>query len=128
MAAVADHDDFAARGAHLRDFDVHLGDERTGRVEHAQTPCLGLAAHGLRDAVGAEDHGAARGNLAKRLDEHGAFALQVLDHVFVVHDLVADVDRRAVDRERALDDADRALDTGAKTAWIGEQDFHGRLF
>src|SRR5207247_8639929 len=100
MTAVADHDDFAARRAHLRDLDVHLGDERTGRVEYAQTPRLGLAAHGLRDPVGAEDHRAARGNLAESLDEHGAFALQVLDDVFVVHDLAADVHRSAADPAR----------------------------
>jgi hypothetical protein len=33
-----------------------------------------------------------------------------------------------VNGERALDDTDGALDAGAKTARIGEQDFHERLF
>ena len=35
MSRMADHHDLAAVRAHLRDFDVHLGHERTRRVEHA---------------------------------------------------------------------------------------------
>src|SRR5207247_8756592 len=108
----------AAGRAHLRDLDVHLGDERTCRVEYAQSTRVGLAAHRLRDPMGAEDHRAARRDFGQLLDEHGALALQVLDDVPVVHDLVPDVARRAVAREAARDDADRALGTGAKTGWI----------
>jgi hypothetical protein len=41
---------------------------------------------------------------------------QIVDHVLVVHDLVAHVDRRAVQLERALHDLDRTLDAGAEAA------------
>ncbi len=50
---------------------------------------------------------------------------QAVDHVTVVHDFVAHVDRRAEQLDRALDDVDRAVDTGAEAARIGEQDAHG---
>jgi hypothetical protein len=39
----------------------------------------------------------------------------------VVHDLLAHVDRRAVQLERALDRLDGPLDTGAVTARRGEK-------
>ena len=35
MARVTDHHDLASVLAHLGDLDMDLGDERTGRVEHA---------------------------------------------------------------------------------------------
>ena len=39
-------------------------------------------------------------NFVQFLDENRALGPQAVDHVAVVHDLVADIDRRAVDRQR----------------------------
>ena len=115
--------------AHLRDLDVHLGDQRAGRVEHAQAARVGLRAHRLRHAVRGEDDGARpRGTSSSSSTNTAPFALQVVDDEPVVHDLVAHVDRRAVLRERLLDDRDRAVDAGAEAARIGEQDLHQRSF
>ena len=61
-------------------------------------------------------------HLVQLLDEHRALGAQVVDHELVVHDLVAHVDRRAVQLERALDDRDGAVDAGAEAARLGEQD------
>ena len=47
-------------------------------------------------------------------------ALQPLDHIAVVHDLVADIDRRAVFLQRQHDDLDGAVDAGAKTARLAQ--------
>lgn len=58
------------------------------------------------------------------LDEHRALGFQAFDDVLVVHDLVADVDRRSVLLERAFDDLDRAHDSGAKSARLSQQDLH----
>ena len=55
------------------------------------------------------------------LDENGALRLQPLDHIFVVYDLVADVDRRAIDAQGLLDRVDGTHHTGAEAARGAEE-------
>ena len=57
------------------------------------------------------------------LDEHRAALAQLLDDVLVVDDLLAHVDGRAVQVERALDGLHGAVDARAVAARRGEQDF-----
>ena len=77
-----------------------------------------------RHAVGAEDHGRAVRHGVELVHEHGAEAAQAVHDEPVVHDLVAHVDRRAEQLDRALDDVDRAVDAGAEAPRIREQDLH----
>jgi hypothetical protein len=49
------------------------------------------------------------------LTKHRALGLQAFDDVFVVDDLVPDIDRRAIAFERLLDDLDRPVDPGAES-------------
>ena len=67
------------------------------------------------------------GHLVELADEDRALPLQVLHDVFVVHDLVAHIDRRAMDRQRLLDRIDGADDPGAEAARGTEQDVERRL-
>jgi hypothetical protein len=60
--------------------------------------------------------------LIEFIDKDRALGLQIVDHVGVVDDFMAHVDRRAKTSERLLDDGDRAVHPGAKTARAGEQD------
>ncbi len=69
-------------------------------------------------AMGAEHGYRQRRNLRQVLDEDRALVLQAFDHVFVMHDLVPDIDRRAVLHERALDDFDGAHDARTKSAGL----------
>ena len=85
---------------------------------------LGTLLDRARDAVGAEDGDAAGRDLVDLVDETRALGAQPLDDVAVVHDLVPDVDRRAVLFERALDDLDRAFDPGAETSRLSQHDPH----
>ena len=78
--------------------------------------------HGRGDAVRGEHHDGALGHLVGLVDEDGARLGQRLDDVPVVHDLVADVDGRAVLLERALHGLDGAVDARAVPARFGEQD------
>src|SRR5690606_10025160 len=86
-----------------------------------------FVAHRLGNPVGAEDHRVAVGHFVELLDEDRTALLEVVDHVAVVHDLVAHVDRRAQRLDRTLDDLDRAVDAGAEAAGVGEQDIHAAI-
>ncbi len=85
---------------------------------------LGVLGHGLGHAVGRENHRPVGGrHLVELLHEDRALLPQALDHVLVVHDLVADIDRRAVFLERPLDRVDRPHHARAEAARGAEQDF-----
>ena len=81
-----------------------------------------------RDAVGGEDDGGALGHLVELLDEDRAPRLEVGDDVLVVHDLLADVDRGAVEVQRLLDGDHRPVDAGAVAARCGQQHALARRF
>ena len=114
-----DQDDLATLVGIALALDMHLRDQRAGRVDDRQ-PAVGRALlDRAGDAVRAEDRDAALRDLVDLVDEMRPFGAQPLDDVAVVHDLVADIDRRAIFFERALDDLDRAFDPGAETARLG---------
>ena len=75
-----------------------------------------------RDAVRGEHDGRALGDLLDRVDEDRAALLELADDVRVVDDLLAHVDRLAVELERPLDRVDGPLDPGAIAARRGEED------
>ena len=74
------------------------------------------------DAVGGEDDDRALRHLGLLLDEDRPARGQLLDHVLVVDDLLADVDGGAVELQRALDRLHGAVDAGAVAAGGGEED------
>jgi hypothetical protein len=114
--------------AHLLDLDVDLRHERARGVENAQTRALRLGAHALRDTDARRTRRCFRRDLVELLDEHRALALRIVDDELVVHDLVPDVDRRAVARERLLDDRDRAIDSGAEATRVASRTLHHAPF
>ena len=76
--------------------------------------------------MGGKDHRpVAIGDFVELVDEDRAFALQIVDHKFVVDDLMAHIDRRAIKRQRPLDNVDGPHHAGAKTARGREQDLRG---
>ena len=95
MPGMADEHDVATFARVPRDFHVHLGHQRTGGVEHREAAPRGFVLHGRGHAMRGEDDRGAVGHLVELVDEHRAELAQALDHVHVVHDLVAHVDRRA---------------------------------
>ena len=120
-----DHHDLAAFAAHARHLDMDLGNERTGRIEDAKPTRLRLVAHRARHAVGREHHRGSGRDVVERLDEHRPLGAKIGHDMIVVDDLVANVEGRPVLVERTLDDRVRAVDTGAETARLGKQGFHG---
>src|SRR5690349_237828 len=124
MAAMPDHDDLAALLAHLRNLHVHLGYQRTGRVEDAQSPRLRVVAHCLRDAMRAEYDRTPGGYLGQVLHEHRTLSSKIFDYIAVVHDLMPHIDRGAVDLQGTLHDLDRAVDACTESPRLRKDDTH----
>ncbi len=122
---VADQQDVVVLACEALGLVVDLGDQRAGGVDRLELPLGRLPVDLGRDAVGREHHGRAGRHLVELLDEHRAARLEVGDDVLVVDDLLADVDRGAVEVERLLHGHDRAVDAGAVAARRGEH--HGAL-
>ena len=79
---------------------------------------------GLRHAVGAEYYCLIIRHIIKLIDEYCPCFLETIDNKAVMYDFMAHVNRRTDLFEGALDDFDGPVDTGAESAWIGEEDFH----
>src|SRR5690606_29327777 len=96
MAAMADEHDVPSGLDLAFGLAVDLANQRAGRVEKIETAANCFGGHRLGHAVRAEYHRYAVGHFVEFLDEDRALGLQALDHVAIVHDFVADVDRRTV--------------------------------
>ena len=103
---------------------MHFGHQRTGGVEHAQAARFGIAAHGLRHAMRAENQRCAGRHLVEVFDKHRAFFAQIIDHKFIVNDFMPHINRRAMQCDGALNDFDGAINTGTETTGIGEENLH----
>ena len=121
VAGVTDQDHREAVARVAAGLDVHLGDQRAGRVDRAQPACLRACVDGGSDPVGREHHRLTLGHLGLVVDEDRAAFLELAHDVEVVDDLLADVDRCAIQRERLLDGVNGPLDTGAVAARRGEE-------
>ena len=106
MAGVADQQDVAAGGVVTLGLDMDLGHQGAGGVQEQQFAGAGAGGHRLGHAVRREHHRAVVRAFVQFLDEDRAHGLQPLDHVAVVHDLVAHVDRPSA---RALRLGERLL-------------------
>ena len=102
VTVVADEKDLVVIAGEPGGLAVHLGDERTGRVDRLEVAVGSTLHHGGRDAVSAEDDVSSLGNLLHLVDEDRALLLQRGHHVDVVHDLLAHVHRGTVTLERLL--------------------------
>ena len=118
---VADEQDVVVLGGEPLRLVVHLGHQRAGRVDRLQRARLGLLVDLRGDAVRGEDHGGALGHLLVLLHEDRALGLQGLHHVLVVHDLLAHVDRGAVELQRLLDGLHGPVDARAVAAGLGQE-------
>jgi hypothetical protein len=122
MALVAHQDDRVTLLGELPRLDMDLGDERAGRVDGAELALLRVLVDARSDAVGGEDDHLALRHLGLLLDEDRPPLLELAHDVLVVDDLLAHVDRLAVERERVLDGLDGTIDARAVAPRCREQD------
>ena len=125
MADMADHHHLKPVGVVSFGLDMHLRDQRAGRIDIEHLPRLGLGRHRFRHAVGGEDHRPIGGALVEFLDEDRALVAQPVHHEAVVHDFVAHIDRSAPFLEGHLDDLDCPVDAGAEAARCGKVEGQG---
>src|SRR5262249_18791045 len=104
--------------------DVHLGDQRTGGVEYRQAAGLCLIDDRLRHTVGTEDRHCPVRNLIEVLDEDCSLALESLDHMPIVDNLMTHIDWRAELLQRAADNVDCPHDTRAKAPRLSQKNPH----
>ncbi|MHC2390067.1 hypothetical protein ACVMFA_004551 [Bradyrhizobium liaoningense] len=124
---MADQDQRAALADVALPLIVNLRDQGAGGIEHRKIARGGLFLDAAGDSMGAEDRHRFRGNLGEFLDEDRAFALQALDDVFVMHDLMAHVDRGAVFLQCPFHDLDRTHHARAEAARLRQIHFHWTL-
>ena len=80
----------------------------------------------FRHAMGGKHDGrVGLGDLVEVVDEDRALGAQAFDHVSVVDDLVAHIDRRTVQRQRPFHGVDGAHHAGAESARRAQK--HGQL-
>ena len=122
VALVADvQDAVALAGANL-DLVVHLGDQRTHRVDDEAAASLGRGDDiGCRTVRRQHDR-PALGHLGDIVDEDHTLSLESFDDDLVVDDLVVAVDRRFERANHPGEGLDRHLDAGAEPAGFGQED------
>ena len=81
-----------------------------------------LAADFRGNAVSAENGAPAVGHFGQFFHENRAQLAQLVHHVLVVDDFLADIDRRTIEIQRDLDHIDRAHDAGAESARLEQID------
>jgi hypothetical protein len=106
---------------------MDLGHQRAGGIEDRQAADGGFLLHAPGHAVGAEYGDRQRRHLRQILNEDRAFVLQAFDHVFIVDDLMPDIDRRTIFLECALDDLDCTYHARAKSAGLRKIYFHWEI-
>jgi hypothetical protein len=119
---VADQQDVVVLGGEPARLVVHLGDQRAGRVDGAQAAAFRVEADLGGDAVRGEHHDRAGRHLVDLRDEDRAALFERADHVRVVHDLSAHVDRRPELVQGHLDGLYGPVHARAVAARLGEQD------
>ena len=107
------------------DLAVHLGYQRAGGIDHPQPHRAPFAHHRAAHPMGGEDRYRPLGHLMQFIDKHRAHGAQAIDHMAVMDDLVANIDRRAEPRQRLLHDRNRPIHTGAEAARTGQHNALG---
>ncbi len=127
VMGMPDQEDFAAALEMDRRLPVHFRHQRTGRIQREEIARLGVGRDRFRHPVGRKHHRRVGivGDFGQFLDENGALGPQAVDHIAVVDDLVADIDRGPIDGQRPFHGVDRPHHPGAEAPRRTKHDFKG---
>ena len=120
-----DQEDFAAALEMDRGLAVNFRHQRAGRIQREEIARARIRRDRFGNPVGRKYHRCVGivGDLGEFLDENRALGLQTVDHIAVMHDLVADIDRGAIDRERPLDGINCPHHAGTEAPGRTKHDF-----
>src|SRR3974390_1164205 len=99
-------------------FQMHLGHQGTGRVDNLQMLCRGFLSHFRRGPMRTEDGYRACRNVVNLLDKDHAPGPEGLDHVAIVHNLLANVDGAFENGQGYFHDFDGSVHAGTEAAWL----------
>jgi hypothetical protein len=119
---VTDEQDVVVVGGEPSGLDVDLRHQRAGGVDRLERTPLRLLVDDRATPCAENTTVAPSGTSSVSSTKIAPALLEGLDDVAVVHDLLADVDRRAVQLQRLLDRHDGPVHTGAVATRRGEQD------
>ena len=116
MPFVTDKKDLVAFAGESSRLLMHLGYQRAGCIDGSKVARGRLFVNRRRNAMSAEDHERTLGNLIGLVDEDGPTLLQCFHDVFVVDDLLADVDGGAMHLEGTFHGFNGTIHTSAVAA------------
>src|ERR1022692_2257173 len=114
VVAMADEDERIAFPSKLDGFNMDLGDQRAGGINHPQLTQLAGVPHFGRDPGSAVDDALAGRDFLNAVHKDGALGAQLVHHITVVDDLFAHVNRRSKVLQGYANDVNGANHAGAK--------------
>ena len=115
MIMMTNQDDAVAAPGVLYRFNVDLGHQRAGGVDHPQITQLAGLANAGGHAMSAINKTLAVWNFIYFVNKDRALGFQFFHHVAVVDDLFAHIDRRPKGVQRNADNINGPHNSGAKT-------------
>ena len=95
VAFVANHDELITFFVQLGQLYMHLADQRTSGIENIKAQTLGFVLNGSAHAMGRKHQGSTSRHIGQVFNKNGALVLKVVDHIGVVHNFMAHINRRA---------------------------------
>ncbi len=117
---MADQDHFLTLSGILDHFQMDLGDQWTGRIEHLQSTSMCRTLHRMRDSMGTEDDGRVVRHFIQLFDKDRALVTQLVDHELVMDHFVAHVDGRTMNFDGTFNNFNGSVNTCTKATRIGE--------
>jgi hypothetical protein len=103
-------------------FDMNLGYKRAGGINSNHLTAFGLRNDCFGYAMGGKNNRGTFGNFIEFLNKYSPHSGKTIHDVPVMHDLVADVDRRAEFLKCDFNYTNSTINAGTETAWRGKAD------
>ncbi len=123
MTGMTDQDDCPAQRGIAAALAVHFGDQRARGVNHRQGAGRCIRFHRARHPMRAENCQRAGRNLIQFINKNRAHTAQTIHHMFIVNNLMPDINRRTIAFERAFNNFYCSDNARAKSAWLRKDNF-----